>query len=616
MTSTPTPASLVTPHVVAAGGRLPDLPAQLRRRERRRHRRPARHHLARAVPRAARHRRRLAEPVLPLGARRRRLRRRRLPRRRPAHRHARRLRRDGRGPARGGHQASSSTSCRTTPPTGTSGSERRSLAEPGSPGARPLHLPRRPRRGRRTAARRLGVACSAAPPGPASATASGTCTSSPPEQPDFNWDNEEVRDDFLQDAAVLGGPGRRRVPRRRRARASPRTCRRDPAHAGRAGGASTERRHAPAVGPRRGPRDLRRLAQVFDEYDPPRIAVAEAWVATPGGARYASADGLGQAFNFDLLEADFDADAVPDDHHGQPRAGRGAGLVHHLGVLQPRRGAPRDPLRAAAANGEHRASRQRAWLLSRRPKRPLDDVAAGPAPRPRRDAAHARACPAAPTSTRARSSACGEVADIPDERAPGPGVLPQPRRRRRARRLPRSAAVDARRARRSGSAGGSAHLPQPAWFAELSVEAEDGDPARRSRSTARLGAAARAADRESLTWVPADSPTSCTSRARTAGTSWRTSARTGAELPAGRSAARERPGRRPGDPARDHGLAPHQHGLIAYAKRVGLGDSCKLVAEADLSLTLRFSPSRTIETHWTMPASMTRPCPSTTVVLT
>ncbi len=49
--------------------------------------------------------------------------------------------------------------------------------------------------------------------------------------------------------------------------------------------------------------------KVFNEYDPPRTAVAEAWVETPERrAKYASAEGLGQAFNFDLLVADFDAD--------------------------------------------------------------------------------------------------------------------------------------------------------------------------------------------------------------------------------------------------------------------------------------------------------------------
>ncbi|HET9059621.1 MAG TPA: glycoside hydrolase family 13 protein [Acidimicrobiales bacterium] len=48
--------------------------------------------------------------------------------------------------------------------------------------------------------------------------------------------------------------------------------------------------------------------KVFNEYDPPRMAVAEAWVPAHRRARYASPEGLGQAFNFDLLQADFDAE--------------------------------------------------------------------------------------------------------------------------------------------------------------------------------------------------------------------------------------------------------------------------------------------------------------------
>ncbi|MFT4213730.1 MAG: glycoside hydrolase family 13 protein [Microbacterium sp.] len=46
---------------------------------------------------------------------------------------------------------------------------------------------------------------------------------------------------------------------------------------------------------------------LFDSYDPPRTAVAEAWVDPSRIHLYASPESLGQAFNFDLLEADFDA---------------------------------------------------------------------------------------------------------------------------------------------------------------------------------------------------------------------------------------------------------------------------------------------------------------------
>ncbi len=46
---------------------------------------------------------------------------------------------------------------------------------------------------------------------------------------------------------------------------------------------------------------------VFNEYDPPRTAVAEAWVDRSRVPLYARPESLGQSFNFDLLMADFDA---------------------------------------------------------------------------------------------------------------------------------------------------------------------------------------------------------------------------------------------------------------------------------------------------------------------
>ncbi len=47
--------------------------------------------------------------------------------------------------------------------------------------------------------------------------------------------------------------------------------------------------------------------RVFAEYDPPRFAVAEACVHPSRRARYASADSLGQAFNFEMQDADWRA---------------------------------------------------------------------------------------------------------------------------------------------------------------------------------------------------------------------------------------------------------------------------------------------------------------------
>ena len=43
--------------------------------------------------------------------------------------------------------------------------------------------------------------------------------------------------------------------------------------------------------------------KVFNEYNPPRFAVAEAWVVPEHQHLYASMDELGQSFNFDFAQA-------------------------------------------------------------------------------------------------------------------------------------------------------------------------------------------------------------------------------------------------------------------------------------------------------------------------
>ena len=90
---------------------LPDLPALLRRQLGRRHRRPAGRHRASRRPRRPRRRRDLAEPVPAVAAEGCRLRRLRLLRRRPALRHAGRLRRDARRGACPRHPRRSSIWC-------------------------------------------------------------------------------------------------------------------------------------------------------------------------------------------------------------------------------------------------------------------------------------------------------------------------------------------------------------------------------------------------------------------------------------------------------------------------------------------------------------------------
>ncbi|MGW0140054.1 glycoside hydrolase family 13 protein [Streptomyces calvus] len=131
-----------------------------------------------------------------------------------------------------------------------------------------------------------------------------------PQQPDFNWDNPEVREDFhttlrfWSDRGVAGF----RVDVAHGLAKDLRAPLRD---------LGEQRSYQPDALPDDGSHPLwdrdavheiyRGWRQVFDSYDPPRFAVAEAWVRPSRRTAYASAAGLGQAFNFDFLGARLDA---------------------------------------------------------------------------------------------------------------------------------------------------------------------------------------------------------------------------------------------------------------------------------------------------------------------
>ncbi|MEN9751228.1 MAG: hypothetical protein RLZZ600_275, partial [Actinomycetota bacterium] len=128
-----------------------------------------------------------------------------------------------------------------------------------------------------------------------------------PEQPDWNWDNPEVREDFITTLRFWADRGVDGF-------------RIDVAHA------LTKDMSEPLPSIKsfdlavEGYDNLRTLfdrdevheiyktwRQVFNEYNPPRVAVAEAWTITERRPLYASPEELGQAFNFDLLGAPWKA---------------------------------------------------------------------------------------------------------------------------------------------------------------------------------------------------------------------------------------------------------------------------------------------------------------------
>ena len=126
--------------------------------------------------------------------------------------------------------------------------------------------------------------------------------------------------------------------------------------------------------------------EVFNEYNPPRTAVAEAWVHATRRARYASPEGLGQAFNFDLLQADFDADEFREIIARNLAEATAVRRLLHLGVLQPRRRPARHPLRPAQGRRQARPGPGRQGLAAGRRPPPRSSTSssacAAPAPPP------------------------------------------------------------------------------------------------------------------------------------------------------------------------------------------------------------------------------------------
>ncbi|HEX5729909.1 glycoside hydrolase family 13 protein [Microbacterium sp.] len=216
---------------------------------------------------------------------------------------------------------------------------------------------------------------------------------------------------------------------------------------------------------------------VFNSYSPPRTAVAEAWVDRSRIPLYASPESLGQAFNFDLLEADFDAAQfrrIVQDNLELAAASDSSttwvlsnhDVVRHAsryGLPHPERG---DDGRPTLKHGNE-------WLLSGGSEPVLDR--AGGLRRARAATLFVLALPGSAYLYQGEELGLHEVAEIEDVFRQDPTFF-------------RSPGVDVGRdgcrvplpwtstGESFGFGGVNAHLPQPRWFGEVSVEAEEQDP--------------------------------------------------------------------------------------------------------------------------------------------
>lgn len=289
------------------------------------------------------------------------------------------------------------------------------------------------------------------------------------EQPDLNWKNREVRDDFLETLRFWSDRGVQGF-------------RIDVAH-----GLAKD---LPAILPSQKELDALPLdgthpmwdrddvheiyaewRQVFNSYAPARTAVAEAWVAADRRARYASAEGLGQAFNFDLLEADFDAaqfkTVIEFNLALSEQSGSSSTWVfsnHDVVRHATRYGLPARHGKTVKQGGE--------WLLSGGTEPELDrDLGLR---RARAATMLELALPGSAYLYQGEELGLQEVAEIPDAERQDPSFFRNPGKDigRDGCRVPIPWTTDGPS---FGFGSAAPHLPQPVWFGDSSVEAEEGD---------------------------------------------------------------------------------------------------------------------------------------------
>ncbi len=216
---------------------------------------------------------------------------------------------------------------------------------------------------------------------------------------------------------------------------------------------------------------------VFNSYDPPRTAVAEAWVAPARIPLYASAESLGQAFNFDLLEADFDASQfrriVTDNLALAASSGSSTTWVlsnHDVVRHATRYGLPHP---ARDASGRPARKHGNEWLLSGGAASTVDADAG--IRRARAASLFVLGLPGSAYIYQGEELGLQEVGDIPEGDRQDPTFFRSPGEDigRDGCRVPIPWSESGSS---FGFGSGGAHLPQPAWFGEMSVEAQEGDP--------------------------------------------------------------------------------------------------------------------------------------------
>ncbi len=319
------------------------------------------------------------------------------------------------------------------------------------------------------------------------------------EQPDFDWSNREVHDEFLKTLKFWSDRGVDGF-------------RIDVAHAlvKQLEPLPTRSSYSLEVMKDDGTDQLfdrdevheiyREWRELFNQYDPPRVAVAEAWVHPHRRPAYATTDGLGQAFNFDLLTSAWKSAAfqkVIDDNlaFADQTGSSTTWVMSNHDVI---RHATRLVIPAGKEGVTFDAENH--WYVNHRLDGDLD-LAKGLA-RAKAATLLMLALPGSSYLYQGEELGLPDVTDIPSEQMQDPqwfrGEGKFKSRDGCRVPLPWSASGPS-----FGFGPGGSHLPQPSWYSRYAVEVQDGTPG----STLELYRSALALRRklisgEKLSWLP------------------------------------------------------------------------------------------------------------------
>ncbi len=287
-----------------------------------------------------------------------------------------------------------------------------------------------------------------------------------PEQPDWNWDNPEVEADFLETLKFWADRGVDGF-------------RIDVAHALKKDLSEPLRMRDTLEYEDPQPLDgngilmdrtelfevYRTWRKLFNSYDPPRVAVAEANVHPSRMPLYASEETLGQTFDFRFIDADFSAatfkHCVQDSLELAKK--NNSSTTWTLGN--------HDQMRYATKQGLHPVVDRQEWLLSNGTSHPVDfeigtkcSVAAN---------TFILALPGSTYIYQGDELGLHEVADIPEDQIQDPIYL-RNHKKAKGRDGARVPLPWTRSGKNFGFGNGGSHLPQPEWFGSYSVEVQSG----------------------------------------------------------------------------------------------------------------------------------------------